>query len=79
MAHTAIEQLQSTVRSMCEQAGCASLEDLPAAEQRSARRRTIEDQLRSVEDQLAGLAIGESMDVFIAGAEAFNPDQLPSN
>ena len=54
---------------MCQQAGCASADDLPAAEHSSARRHEFEKELKTVNEQLDDLAAGRPLDEFIAEAE----------
>lgn len=74
-ACAAIEQQQRTIRSMCAQANCESPELLPTAEARSAERRDIEAQLRSLKDQLDDLAEGESSESFFAELQKLDADQ----
>jgi uncharacterized protein YhaN len=61
---------------LCLQAGCDSVEDLPAAEQRSRQLRDCQRELQAVESQLAELAAGAPLDRFIAEAEPYDPDAL---
>lgn len=75
-ANSKIEQLQAKIKVMCQQAGCSAPDDLPAAEQRSVRRREIKKELEIVTEQLDDLAAGGSLDEWIAEAQQFDPDRL---
>jgi uncharacterized protein YhaN len=61
---------------MCEEAGCRSHEDLPAAEEHSASRRQIQTQLEQLEKQLRKLSGGATLDEFIQDAQSVDPDSI---
>ncbi len=75
-ARAKIAQLEATIEAMCQQAGCTSADDLPVAEERSGRRRDIERELKTVNEQLNHLAAGAPLDEWIVEAQKFNPDTL---
>ena len=75
-ARSKAEQLQREIEAMCREAGCHSADELPAAEQRSAKRREIESEWNRVVERLTELAAGGPLDEFIAEAERSNPDRL---
>jgi len=71
-----IERLEARIAALCQQAGCAAADDLPAAEQRSALRRQFEEELKTVDERLGDLAAGALLHDWVADAEKFDPDQL---
>ncbi len=75
-ARSSIQQLEKQRNRLCQQAGCASPEEMPEAEQQSAQRKDCQRELQSVEHQLVELAAGASLEDFIAEAEPFDPDAL---
>jgi uncharacterized protein YhaN len=58
------------------QAGCASIDDLPAAEQRSTQRREWEQQREGIEEQIAALAAGEDIEAWIEEIERSDPEKI---
>lgn len=75
-ARSKVEQLQAKIELMCRQADCTSADDLPAAEENSARRGDLEKELEAVSEQLDGLAAGGSLGDLTVAAEQFDPDRL---
>jgi uncharacterized protein YhaN len=75
-AHAQVKHWQTQVDMLCQEARCPSPDDLPAAEMCSARRQKLESALRTLEEQLARLAAGTTLDEFVAQAIEFNPDQV---
>ncbi len=69
-------QLQTALAALCGEAGCQSPGDLPAAEERSARRRSIAGEIDSLERRLRELSGGEGLEAFIAEAKTVDPDAL---
>lgn len=79
-AQSRAEQWRTRIDALCQQAGCDAADDLPAIEQRSARRAELEKDLRSVNDRLDELATGGgSLETLLAEAEEFDPDQLQAD
>lgn len=79
---TAAEEAQATIdimttrlTSLCRLACCDHVDQLPAIEEQSRRRREIEMELADVERQLSLLG-GDSLDAFIKEAETKDPDIL---
>lgn len=75
-AQSRSRQFEAALENLCRQAGCASPDELPAVEQRSARRREVETDLKSIHEQLDGLTAGGSLEELIAEAEQFDQDEL---
>ena len=75
-ARSSIQQLETQLTQLCQQAGCAAPEEMPEAEQRCSQRKDGQRELQSVEQQLVELAAGASLEAFIAEAEPFDPDAL---
>jgi uncharacterized protein YhaN len=71
-----IAKIHARLATMCEEAGCRSHEDLPAAEERSASRRQIQTQLEQLEKQLRKLSGGVTLDEFIQDAQSVDPDSI---
>jgi uncharacterized protein YhaN len=72
-----INRFQADILTMCREAGCGSLDELPDVERRSAQRQKLECELRDLDAQLAQLASGAPLDDFILEALKVNPDELP--
>ena len=71
-----LEQLEAELHSLCHQAGCTALDDLPQQIQRANQRRTWSLQLQEVEARLAELAHVESLDQFLAAASDHDASEL---
>jgi len=61
---------------MCVEAGCRSVDELPAAERRSALRQQLETQLELEEERLVRLGGGSTVENFIEEAAAVDPDGI---
>jgi uncharacterized protein YhaN len=61
---------------MCQEAGCKSYDDLPAAEERSKRRQNIENQIEQLEDQLRKVSAGLTIDEFVRDALSVDSDSI---
>lgn len=75
-ATSSLQLLEKQLTQLCQQAGCASLEEMPEAEQRCGQRKDCQRELQAVEQQLVELAAGAPLEDFIAEAEPFDPDML---
>ena len=71
-----ITQWRNTVDTLCKQAGCQSQDELPQAEERSARRRKIESELQGIEERLCELASGTALEEWITVVEQFDTDRV---
>jgi uncharacterized protein YhaN len=71
-----IVELESALEALCQEAGCKSPQQLPAAETRSSERKKIEEQLQLTEARLLELAPGMELEAFIADAEQVDPDTI---
>ena len=61
---------------LCRDARCPSADDLPAAEERSARRRQLEADLIRCEGQIREHSAGASVEAFAEEVAQLNPDGL---
>jgi uncharacterized protein YhaN len=57
-------------------AGCADLDGLARAEERSLQRRRLETEVRDLEQQILQRSAGTPLDAFLAEAHAIDPDSL---
>jgi uncharacterized protein YhaN len=64
------------LESMCQEAHCSSLEELPQAFQRSARYKELKRGIQQREEQILTHSAGASVEAFIAQAETLDPDAL---
>jgi uncharacterized protein YhaN len=71
-----IAQTQAALRVLCQEAGCQTVEELPVEEDRSARRRDLQQQLQAREDELTARAGGMSIDEFALAVESHDPERL---
>lgn len=71
-----IDAMNSILAMLCQQAGGAAPEELPAIEQRSQRRADGERQLRDAEDHLLNLAAGASLEDLLAEAAQVEAAEL---
>ncbi len=69
-------RIQARLRSMCETAGCDTHDELPLAEERSAKRRGIEAELAQIAEQLRRLSGGAVPEDFIREARNADPDAI---
>ncbi len=67
---------ETNINTLCQEAGCNSLIELPEAESRSAKRRELENKMLAVNQQLAGLTGGASLDDFVDEASQQIADQV---
>jgi uncharacterized protein YhaN len=76
----AAQKVHATARleleALCRDAFCASESELPAAEQRSARRVQLEADLKRCEGQIRQQSAGASVEVFAREVSQSNPDTL---
>lgn len=71
-----ITQKRGELAALCREARCGDEDDLPALEERSARRQTLEQERAGLEAQLLKLAAGATLDAFLAEAAQADPDGL---
>lgn len=67
---------RATLASLCREAGCATPDELPEAERKSAVRQKLEDDLRGLNEQLVALAGGAALDDFITEAIQHDTDEV---
>lgn len=75
-AQQAILQKKSLLQTLCSEAGCTSPDELPAAEERSNRRRQLEQSIHELDEQLQPLLAGVSLDEFLKEANQIDQDSL---
>jgi uncharacterized protein YhaN len=68
--------IETQLKSMCEEAGCQHIDQLPEAERRSTRHREIKFRLESTDDQLRRLSGGITVENFIKMALEIDPDGI---
>jgi uncharacterized protein YhaN len=71
-----IDAMNSVLAMLCQQAGGAAPDELPAIEERSQRRAVGERDLREVEDHLLNLAAGASLEDLLAEAAQVEAAEL---
>jgi uncharacterized protein YhaN len=71
-----LAEIGAQMESMCDEAGCNSIEELAEAEERSDSRRKIETELEQLEAQLRKLSAGATLDEFVREAQAVDPDSI---
>jgi uncharacterized protein YhaN len=74
----AILDITAFLKTMCEEAGCEIYQELPEAENRSAKRRKLESDIKMLETQILKLSAGTSIDDFVREALASEPDSIDS-
>jgi uncharacterized protein YhaN len=62
------QALLAQLRSLCIEAGADDISQLPAIEQASAKRRELERDLQTIDQQLRAIAAGEPLDTFVEQA-----------
>jgi len=75
-ANKQMTRIKTQLKGMCEEAGCKSYEELPEAERCSKKRRQIESDLKSLDEQLLKLSAGDTIDDFVKEALNEDPDGL---
>jgi uncharacterized protein YhaN len=75
-ASEAIEKAQIQMESLCQEARCETVADLPGAEDRSFERRELEKTIRGQEERMRDFSAGQPLAVFIAEAQTADADAL---
>jgi uncharacterized protein YhaN len=73
-ARKKISEIKTHLEGMCREAGCESVEGLRHAEERSHRRKGIEQELFRLEEQLRNLGAGATVEEFVLEAQGVDPD-----
>ena len=71
-----LAEIGAQMESMCDEAGCKTVEELAGAEERSDSRRKIETELEHLEAQLRKLSAGATLDEFVREAQFVDPDSI---
>jgi uncharacterized protein YhaN len=72
-----VRQARAELAALCQTAGCADPDELPAVETRAARKRTLQTSVDGLARQLHALSGGHDIATFAAEADAETPDLLP--
>jgi uncharacterized protein YhaN len=75
-AQLCISRVKSELDDMCEEAGCSRYEELPDVEERSSKRRKIEEKLEDLDEQLLRLSAGATIEDFVQDAVEVDPDWI---
>ena len=75
-AGNSISEIKVQLATMCQEAGCKSYDDLPAAEKRSEHRQDVQTELKQLEDQLRKLSAGLTIDEFVRDALSVDSDSI---
>ena len=75
-AELRISKIKSELDDMCKEAGCSSYEQLPGVEERSSKRRKIEEKLENLDEQLLRLSAGATVEDFVQDAGGVDPDWI---
>jgi uncharacterized protein YhaN len=75
-AGNSISAIKAQLATMCQEAGCKSYDDLPAAEKRSKHRQDVQADLKQLEDQLRRLSAGLTIDEFVRDALSVDSDSI---
>ena len=76
-ARETVESTTARLAAMCQEAGCQTPAELPEIERASATATRLQENLGTLDDQLAELSAGAGLDSFVAEVEAAGADQLP--
>lgn len=76
LARQTVEAMQARLAGCCQEARCQRPEDLPAAEERSARKQELQKELWGVEQQLHERCAGSPLEELLTQAERVEVDQL---
>ncbi len=73
-----IADVETLLKTMCEESGCKDYRELPEAELRSAKRRELESDLKAVDVQLIKLSAGAAIEDFVIECLSIEPDSIGS-
>jgi len=76
-AQSTIARMTERLQTLCRQAECATPDDLPAAEARSAQLRQLQKDIATLEDQLLEQGAGATLDDLIQDVDTVDADALP--
>lgn len=71
-----IATAEARLTGMCEEAGCEGYDSLPEIEERSEKRRTIESEIKNIDEQLLKLSAGNTIEDFVTEASKEDPDGI---
>lgn len=75
-ARQTLTETRIRLDALCREANCSHPDELPLAEQRSTRRRQLDQDIALAEDHLRALSAGATVGAFIADAAEIDPDAL---
>ncbi len=76
-AEQLLTEAGAQLTALCREARCASVDDLPWAEQRSREAIELRDRLKNLDEQIQQLCAGNSFDAFRQEALALDLDRVP--
>lgn len=76
LANDKISELKSQLETMCDEAGCQDIDQLPEAERRGMKKRELHFRLESNDEQLRRLSGGVSVADFIRETQNVDPDSI---
>lgn len=77
-AEQAVGRYLTELELLCQEARCKSVDELPRAEQAAAEKARLREELAGVEQRLAELCGGGSLEALLAELAAVDADALPS-
>jgi len=75
-ARQQIAAARAQLLSLCNEAGCDEIEQLPIVEQKSNQRREVQQQLADIDERMSDYAGGVDLEEFLAAARQEDADSL---
>ncbi|MFP4572865.1 MAG: AAA family ATPase [Desulfobacterales bacterium] len=69
-------EIKTRLWRMCEEAGCKDYHELPGAEQHAKDRRSLQEELKSLDERILALSAGATVDEFAKAAALVDPDTI---
>jgi len=69
-------EIRSRLARMCEEAGCSGFSELKKAEADSGKRRELESERKSIEEQILAVSGGATVEEFAAQSAEIDPDTI---
>ena len=77
-ASETVKEMNSLVAVFCQEAGCGSADELPAAERASSEAAALRKGLNDCREELVRLGAGLAIEALTAEADAVHADELPA-
>ncbi len=75
-AQREMEVAAAHLKSLCKEAGCQTTEELTAVEEKSNERRSVQQQLREIDERMSEYAGGADLETFLAATRQQNLEEL---